>query len=262
MTRESPKEMILPSFPEKVTSPAERYFQTSSRNLELFGFIIVTVLSGDYASYIARQALDGHDIDKEIDPAILASSKPGPQTRQLRKYRQELLQAFFTRFVDNFEVYLIDILREVLRKKPEILCSRQQTTTLEYLLQFKTIDDLIQDIIESKVNSLSYKGFLDLEEWYEDNGIPLIVEKEHRQAIVELIATRNIIVHNRGLVDAKFLRTVTTSTHRLGELRKLEVADLYTTLSILNTIVSATDQKIAEKFNLTITLLNKKGVEK
>lgn len=261
MDNTASEESVIQKPPEKVTSPAADYFQTSFRNLSLFHFVIDTVLSGDFAAHIARQALDGQELDKEIDPATLARKEPRPRTRQLREYRQELLQAFFARFVDNFEVYLVDILREVLRQKPEILRTRQQTVTLEYLLQFPSIDDLVQDVIEGKVNSLSYKGFSELEQWYAEKGIPLVVKTEDRQAIVELIATRNIIVHSRGRIDERYLRTVPASTYKIGELRKLEVDDLFTALSILNTIVSAIDQEIARKFNLETSNLNQREPE-
>lgn len=161
-----------------------------------------------------------------------------------------MLQAFFARSVDNFEVYLVDIVREVLRQKPEILRSRQQSITLEYALAFSSIDELIQDVIEGKVNSLSYKGYSELEQWCAEKGIPLVVRPENRPAIIELIATRNIIVHNRGRVDEKYLRTAPTSAYRLGDLRRLEVDDLFNAIAILNMAVSATDQAIAQKFNL------------
>lgn len=258
ITSKEPEIIILP---ERVTLSAGEYFLASSRNLGLFNFVVNTVLSIDFAGHIARQALDGEKSYKKIDPAILAKKEPGPHTRQLRRYRQELLQAFISRFVDNFEVYLVDILREVLRQKPDILRSRQQTVTLEYLLEFERIDDLIQDIIESKVNSLSYKGFLELEQWYKEKGIPLVVKQEDIHVVVELIATRNVIVHNRGRVDEKYLRTVPTSAYKVGELREIDVDDLFSTLSILNSIVSETDQEIAQKFNLATHILNKKDVE-
>jgi hypothetical protein len=250
-------ELKVPRLPQKMTEPAEGYFLASLQIFGLFNFVVNTVISGDYMTYIAKKALAGEEIEKEIDPAILASKEPGPRTFQLRKYRQELLQAIFSRIVDNFEVYLVDILREVLKQKPEILRSRQQNITLEYLLQFQKIEDLIQDIIERKVNSLSYKGFLDIKQWYEEKGIPLIVDKEHSQGVVEIIAMRNIIVHNRGRVDEKYLRAIPTSSIKIGELRELSVDYLFSTLSILNTIVSETDHEIAQKFDLVTNFENK-----
>ena len=251
MNKKVSKKTEIQNTPVKVTSVAQDYFKFSSKNLGLFNFVINIAITGDFGTYIARKTLDNQDYDKDMDPSILAEKEPGPRTRQLRQYRQEFLQAFFARFVDNFEVYLVDILREVLRKKPEILHSNQQTISLEHILQFNSIDDLLLDIIESKVNSLSYKGFLDLEQWYKDKGIPLSVRDEHRQVVIESIATRNIITHNRGRVDEKYLRTMPTSNYKIGELRVLQVDDLFSTLSVLDEIVSSTDLEIAQKFNLT-----------
>jgi tRNA G37 N-methylase TrmD len=93
-------------------------------------------------------------------------------------------------------------------------------------------------------------GFSEIKQWYEGKGIPLIVKSEDNQKIIELIATRNIIVHNRGRIDEKYLRTVSTSTYKIGDYRLLVGGDLISTLSILNSIVSSTDQAITQKFNL------------
>ena len=69
---------------------------------------------------------------------------------------------FLTRIVDNFQVYLTEIIRMVLRKRPEILSGRKQEISLGYILDFNSIESLTQDIIEAKVNSLSYDGFVKL----------------------------------------------------------------------------------------------------
>ncbi len=37
-------------------------------------------------------------------------------------------------------------------------------------------------------------------------GIPLLVPDGQLSAVVELIAVRNLIAHNRGVVDARFLK--------------------------------------------------------
>ena len=116
---------------------------------------------------------------------------------------------------------------------------------------------LVQDIIEGKVNSLSYKGFSELEQWYEEKGIPLVVENETRQTIAELIAMRNIIVHNRGRIDERYIRTIPATTYKIGQLRDLEVDDLFKAVAVLNIVVSATDHEIARKFGLKTNVLKR-----
>jgi hypothetical protein len=84
---------------------------------------------------------------------------PGTNINALREMRQELLELFFENAVNNFETYIVPILREVLRKRPEILRTREQQVNVEYVLKFHSIQELTNDLIEGKVNSLSYEGF-------------------------------------------------------------------------------------------------------
>jgi hypothetical protein len=255
MEKKSSKKLTSFKFPEKVTLPAADFFQTSFQNLGLFHFVIDTVLSIDFVSHIAERALKGQNLGKNNTPERLVKNEPGLRTYQLREYKQQLLEIFFARSVDNFEVYLVEILREVLRHRPEILRTRQQTVTLEYVLQFPSIDNLVQDIIENKVNSLSYKGFPEIEQWYKEKGIPLIVETETRQAIIEIIAMRNIIVHNRGRIDEKYIRSIPATSYKLGQICDLKVDDLFKAFNLLDVVVSATDQAITKKFGPKTTSL-------
>jgi hypothetical protein len=103
-----------------------------------------------------------------------------------------------------------------------MLRTAQPTLSLEYVLQFQTIDALAQDVIEAKVNSLSYQGFPELEAWCDKKGIPLVVPEGEREAVSELIATRNLITHNRGRVDERYLRNVRQSRYRIGDKRTLK----------------------------------------
>src|SRR5271157_5273614 len=163
--------------PAKVTEPSLDYFRASFRNFGLLGFLADSVALGDYVAHRIRAVLN-EQLKDDIDVVSLAKKSPGPRTRQLRKYGQELFEAFLVRFVDNFQTYLAAILRDVLRTTPEMLKSRQQTVTLEYLLQFASMEDLQLDLVESRVNSLSYKGFEELEKWFSEKGIPLEVASE------------------------------------------------------------------------------------
>ncbi len=249
MTDEKVESSLAVDPPPMVTYSAQDYFRASFRNFGLFGFLADTILVGDFMVHRLREIIDDNKFETKIDPTTLARKSPGPRTRQLRKYGQELIEAFLVRLVDSFQVYLSDILREVLGKRPEILRSREPTVSLDYLLQFAKMEDLQQDLIDSKVNGLSYKGFDELERWYSKKGIPLEVGSE-RLEVVELIATRNAIVHNRGRIDARYLKAVPKSAYKVGDMRKLEVEYLLNALSILNNVVSKSDGRIAEKFGL------------
>lgn len=240
----------MPAPPKEGTKAAEAYFRSASSDFGLFHFIIDIVLKSDYFTFVAKRALDGSDDYKSVEPEQLARTHPGLLTKFLRKRRQVLLEMFLGRLVDNFQVFLVDLVRMVLHAKPAMLSTRQQTLTLEELLKYDRIEELVHDIIERRVNALTYEGFGELRSWCAERGLQIEVPAAHSDAVIELIATRNVIAHNRGVVDERYLRTVQNPRFGLGEVRKLEVDDLLSALALLHRIVAETDQCAAEKFRL------------
>lgn len=235
--------------PARGTSALRAYASASITDLRFFGFICDTVVSSDYVAYIARQALDGVK-PKEKEPGELAKSAPGTRTIFLRQNSQALLEMFIARLVDNFQKYLVDLIREILRSKPTMLSTKLQTMTLEDVLKHDSIEGLVHDVIERRVNTLSYDGFADLEKWCADRGIQIKVMPSRRNSIVELISTRNIIAHNRGFVDERYLRSVRNAKFNVGDCRKLDVDDLFHGMKLLNEVVFETDSKARRKFGL------------
>jgi hypothetical protein len=65
-----------------------------------------------------------------------------------------------------------------------------------------------------------------LEEWCTSKGIPLKVPAGSRTRVVELIATRNLIVHSRGRIDERYINAAAASREQLGEKRTLEIDDV------------------------------------
>lgn len=245
----------MPAPPKDGTKAAEAYFRSASSDFGLFHFIIDIVLKGDYFAFVAKHALEGSDEYKNVEPAQLAKTDPGPLTTFLRRRRQVLLEMFLGRLVDNFQTYLVDLVRAVLHAKPAMLSTRQQTLTLEELLKYDRIEELVHAIIERRVTALAYEGFGDLQSWCAERGLQIQVPAGQSHAVIELIATRNVIAHNRGLVDEKYLRTVPSARFNLGEVRRLEVDDLLNALALLHRIVADTDRLAAEKFQLPTGLL-------
>lgn len=243
-------------FPERGTSAALGYFWASARDARLFHFVLDTVLRGDYVYHVAQSALDGKVCETK-SPVDLAQKNPGPRTKQLRQSRQELLEMFLSRTVDNFQAYIVEMVRAVLHKQPRILSARKQELSLGYILQFDSIEALTRDLIEGKVATLSYEGFGELEDWCQSKGIPLLVPQGRREQVVELIATRNLIVHNRGIVDERYRKAVPASSFAVGHLRTLEIQDFQAATDLLDTVVRITDSAVAGKFGISQLFLRK-----
>jgi hypothetical protein len=242
----APKE---PSLPGEGTAAALAHIKATKADLRFFHFIIDTVITGDYASYVAREALDGKETEAE-SPHDLLKLAPGPRTKILRENAQALLEMFVSRVVDNFQKYLVDVIREILRSKPAMLRTRQQSITLGEVLGYERIEDLVHDVIERKVNSLSYEGFVALREWCAERGIQIEVPASRDAAVIEVIATRNVIAHNRGFIDEKYTRAVGAPKSQIGTRRILDVDYFFEALALLTDIVFKTDTAARSKFGL------------
>jgi hypothetical protein len=225
------------------------YARAGSADLRIFHFIVQTATSSDYIAYVAKQALDGKEHSVKSSGDLLLEA-PGPRTKILRENRQALLQMFFSRLIDNFQKYLVDVIREILRSKPKMLRTRQHSITLDELLEYERIEDLVHDVIERRVNALSYEGFVALQEWCKERGIQIEVPAAQHEAVVELIATRNIIAHNRGCIDEKYARAVGVTRSQIGTHRLLSVDYFFGAHSLLSDVVFKTDTAATSKFGL------------
>ena len=226
--------------PSEGTAAALAYATASIADLQFFHFIIQTVTGIDYVAYVAKQALDGKDRDEVKSPDELLKIAAGARTKILRKNAQALLEMFFARLVDNFQKYLVDVIREILRSKPTMLRTRQQSITLDELLEYERIEDLVHDVIERKVNSLSYEGFAALAEWCTERGIQIDVPASRHATVIEVIATRNIIAHNRGFIDERYARTVGIPKSQVGTQRLLSVDYFFSAFWLLSDVVFKT----------------------
>ena len=236
--------------PEYGTRAALSYFWASKCDLRLLHFLLDTAMTGDFVYRIAQDALEGKDDYTKLNPQELARSDPGPRTKVIRASSQEFLEMFLSRIVDSFQVYIVEILREVLHKQPRILSASKQELTLGYVLQFDSIESLTKDWIEGKVASLSYEGFGDLEDWCKTRGIPLLFPEGKREKIVETIAIRNLIVHNRCIVDERYRKSTGDTRFKVGQARALDVEDFFETMKLLSKVIKVTDGAVSGKFGL------------
>jgi hypothetical protein len=241
----------FPAPPVSVTASADAFLASFFQTTGLFHRTIELALRADYVSHVAHAALSAKE-RKAQTPAELAQKAPGPVIQQLRKDAQALIEMVLTRLVDHFTTYLSEVLREALRARPEMLRSQEQVR-VDYVLQFATMEDLREDMVDRKVLELSYLGFADLEAWCTTRmGIQLAPDATVRGALVELLESRNLIVHNRSRVGSKYLRLVPNTQFRLGELRALDVEALIASYKLLLELVKYVDEAIARKFGLSL----------
>jgi hypothetical protein len=233
-----------------MTASADAYFGHAKSTLSVFNFVIQTALRSDYVRVVAQDALDGRDVAKDRSFVDVAMNPPGPATGFLRRNGQTLLEMTFCRLVENFEVYLSDILREALKAKPEMLRSSEEVR-LDYVLGFETMADMLEDLVDRKIADLSYLGLQKLSDWvHKKMSVPLIEDGPVWDDIAEAIEARNAIVHARGRIGQKYLHNVRNARFQKDEVRILEPDEIFHCAGAFGQVVSRFDGAIATKYGL------------
>lgn len=236
--------------PENSSRAAVDYYLAAENDRNLFGFLISSVTNSDYMHYIATRALEGADAEELLSAEDQLKASPGRGVKRLKAFRQDILELFLSRQVDNFNTYLVEMIRSVLHKQPRILSDRKQELSIKHILRFDSIDSLVRDIVESKISSLSYEGLGDLEDWCKSKGIPLVVPGGSRARIIDLISTRNLVVHNRCNVDERYKKATNRQDISIGDKLEITTDHLFGGWTIFDSVVRETDLAVCHKFIL------------
>lgn len=108
-------------------------------------------------------------------------------------------------FVTIIEAMLGDVLRAVAMRYPNKLGGKR-TVTVQSVLEATTLEEVMLRATDSLMNELSYKSPTDFAESFADIiGINLL-ECPSYHRYVEIKASRDIFIHNRGVANAVYVR--------------------------------------------------------
>jgi len=156
---------------------------------------------------------------------------------RMQSYAADYLRvSTFLHFVSLFEDFFFDLLRLWLTAHPHSLSRRQ--VDLGTILQTGDTSIILQNVIDRELNSLKYEKLAD---WfvYLDKlvhlGCPTPSEIE---ALAEIKASRDILTHNRGLVNPIYLAKAGGKA-RFQDGERLELPEQYhrTSWELVKTVV-------------------------
>ena len=154
------------------------------------------------------------------------------------------------RAVDACLTYVSNVLRLIFREQPSALKSSGKVE-IGFVLQYRSMDDLIAALLERRVYELSYRSLDDLDKFLADSlGIALFRNSEARSRAVRIVDVRNLIVHNRGIVNEMFKRRHPDSSEVLGERRRYYASSSLAELLFLVDWIMDLDVRMIEKFHL------------
>jgi hypothetical protein len=172
-----------------------------------------------------------------------------PQERKLFRQFPELVRVLGLLYlVAIFESYLVDIVREILLTCPDALKSGRQFTA-ETIIKLGEQKQIINYLAEKEVEKLPYKSFPAVVNYFGKkfninlNASGVLVEN-----IVEILTTRNIHVHNRGIVNQQYLELVRGSTLKVGAYKSITRKYLRDSIDSISTLVEFINTEVQRKY--------------
>lgn len=131
---------------------------------------------------------------------------------------QDLVRALaFTGLVAAFDAACADATIAILKAHPKKLSASKELVYSD-ILKHGSMDALIEFMAEREMNELAYANAQAYAKWVRSRlGIEWEKSGTTLKELVELRADRNILIHNNGLVNRRYLDIVRDSTRLLGD---------------------------------------------
>lgn len=244
----------------KLTDAAMRFVDEMQRQSRFAVFVMNLSKSTDEKAKAAAEILDefGKKGYGDQYKGLLKGVEENSAVKALFDFHiKTFFEMILCRGVDNFLTYISQLLALIFISKPETLRSSDKVR-VDYVLQHPNMEELIKDLVERRVNDLSYQGMHKLNKHLaEEIGLQLIPDGPKLNKIVRLIECRNIIVHNRGIVNKLFLSRVLNSKEKLGDSLDLDSPNFFMDQMFLAEQVENIDSLAAKKFSLPLVKLKK-----
>lgn len=190
----------------------------------------------------------------ELPNALTFLDETWKKSKTLSPYRQVFFEMFLCRAVDNFLIYLSELLYLIFKTRSELLTRSRDRVPIQVIFQHSSIDDLRSEVIERRIMDLSYRGMKTLQTYLAEPtqlGFKLFTMKAPLLLAADVVEIRNLIVHNRGIVNQTFLsKTSTFDKVNVGDRQELSGKYLGLVVEFLSIATTDIDDRASKKFKL------------
>lgn len=159
---------------------------------------------------------------------------------------EEANDSTFLRAVNNFQTYISDLMRDIFTVYPQHFYGRK--LEVEMLFTSDSIEEVRKLVINQEVSDLTYKSIIDLDKFMSEKfGFPLFASGVERARVKYIYEVRNLITHNRGVINHRFLKTNPKSKKVLK--KRLHAPECLRTFSYLKSVAIGIDHRAVDKFN-------------
>jgi hypothetical protein len=176
--------------------------------------------------------------------------------KQLQSFSRLQSEVMCIRLVDNFLCYVSDLTQLCMKARPEILRSSEMVK-VEDILKLSSLDEIVEFLVERKVNELSYGGTKELNSFFSNRfGFELWTSQEERNLLTVAVELRNIYTHNRGIINRIFMGKLKGADvpfqFTLGKRFPAEFDDIVLMANNMFVIACRVDALAADKFAIDL----------
>lgn len=184
------------------------------------------------------------DLLKPINQALTRIEKI--RERKANNVDSIILEGLFTLGVSSFEHSLIDTLRTLFLHIPDKLDLKTESITKDTLIN----GNPLSQAIENKVNSVSYKNISEILKYFADiTGIANnLISEEEMNSLIELKATRNLLIHNNLKVNSIYKDTAGPNSRSSSDRLTISQDYLFESIIVLKTILQKFKVALLEKY--------------
>lgn len=208
---------------EKTENKTRFYYdvETYLTNLESLNVSLPILLktldaTGQKATNLHKEFLE-KKCEKRIEGATTYYSVTPEYYRRNRKLEKEarnlsiaseiLKRNYIISLICQFDSYIGSLIKSIFILKPELLNSSEKQLTFLKLIEFSSIDDAREYIIEKEIEGVLRDNHTEHFKWLENKlGIPLRKDLDIWSTFIELTERRNLYVHNNGIISNQYIK--------------------------------------------------------
>ena len=228
--------------------------ETVISTMQFWGYNTTSMEDGSIKA-IKDRFLPFFSHQQEPKQEILIENKLGKINSQINQkpetIKNLILKMGLVYFFSLFEAFNKDYFQEIYIFKPELMKSKESKVDLDYLLQFKNIEELHKSLSQRQIERF---GYLDIDKlaglFLKKFSVDLKSNLECWSNLRESHYRRNIIVHNDGKISDLYLKKLSLESDRLNEELKCDIEYLWECHSNIESYMDFIDDSMRKKFNL------------
>ena len=245
---------FFPKSKQLLTRPAFLFFKDYHRVIDHLVFLSSLAHSADKVSLRAAEYfVEYPQEDENIEKYKAIVENPKRAVKKLEEFSGMNSRNITNNVIDSFLWYLSAVIQLSMKKRPDLVRSKEQVR-VDAILDFRNTKELLNYLVERKINTLSYGGIGGIEEFIEQRlGVQTFETDDVRSKMKLFIEIRNINAHNRGYPNRLFLdriRGIHLFETPIEERVHLDAEKLILLTKACTSSVLALDLAVATKFGL------------